>query len=560
MITKCKWLLLAATIYGSLANAQLGPITRPFTHADTLRGSITPERAWWDVQHYSISVTPDFATKSITGQVAMQFRVLAAGKTMQIDLQQPLALTKVLCGNKELSYAREGNVYYIHFPANLSKGSTETLVLTYQGNPVVAKRPPWDGGWIFTTDAKGRPWMSVACQGLGASVWYPCKDHQSDEPDKGAVLQITVPDTLVAVGNGRLVGKKSYSAGTMTYEWKVVNPINNYNIIPYIGKYVTWHENYAGEKGNLDCDYWVLDYELDKAKAQFQQASLMLSCFEHWMGPYPFYEDSYKLVQAPHLGMEHQSAVAYGNKFMNGYLGRDLSETGWGLKWDFIIVHESGHEWFANNITSKDLADMWIHEGFTNYSETLYTECQSGKEAGDAYNYGTRKGIRNDVPIIPAYGVNKQGSGDMYPKSGNMIHTIRHLVQDDEKFRGMLRFLNQKFYHQTVTTQDILKAMNGFLGMQLDKVFEQYLQTTKIPELDYYYAADQQQFFYTWTNVIKGFDMPLLIKEGDKLIPIHPKDGKWQSLPLQKGLSALLDPAGMEKQFYISVKQVSPIR
>ncbi len=560
MITKCKWLLLVATIYGSFANAQLGPITRPFTHADTLRGSITPERAWWDVLHYSILVTPDFTAKSIAGKVEIQFRVLAAGKRMQIDLQQPLALTKAQCGSKELSYEREGNVYYINFPANLTKGTTETLVLTYQGNPVVAKRPPWDGGWIFTTDAKGRPWMSVACQGLGASVWYPCKDHQSDEPDKGAILQITVPDTLVAVGNGRLVGKKSHSAGTLTYEWKVVNPINNYNIIPYIGKYVTWHENFAGEKGNLDCDYWVLDYELDKAKVQFKQASLMLSCFEHWMGPYPFYEDSYKLVQAPHLGMEHQSAVAYGNKFMNGYLGHDLSETGWGLKWDFIIVHESGHEWFANNITSKDLADMWIHEGFTNYSETLYTECQSGKEAGDAYNYGTRKGIRNDVPIIPAYGVNKQGSGDMYPKSGNMIHTIRHLVQDDEKFRGMLRFLNQKFYHQTVTTEDILKAMNGFLGMQLDKVFEQYLQTTQIPELDYYYAADQQQFFYTWTNVIKGFDMPLLIQEGNKLIPIHPREGKWQSLPLQKGSSALLDPAGMEKQFYISVKQVSPIR
>jgi aminopeptidase N len=299
--------------------------------------------------------------------------------------------------------------------ASLPKGTVGTLALGFKGNPRVAKNPPWDGGWIFKKDKQGRPWMSVACQGLGASVWYPCKDHQSDEPDNGAVLMMTVPDTLVAVGNGRLISKKSFKAGTLTWRWEVKNPINIYNLVPYIGKYVNWTETFNGEKGKLDCSYWVLDYELDRAKEQFKQAPQMLKCFEYWMGPYPFYEDSYKLVQSPHLGMEHQSAVAYGNEFMNGYLGHDLSRTGWGLKWDFIIVHESGHEWFANNITSKDLADMWIHEGFTNYSETLFTECQSGKTAGDEYNYGTRRGILNDVPVIPAYGVNKQGSGDMYP-------------------------------------------------------------------------------------------------------------------------------------------------
>jgi aminopeptidase N len=302
------------------------------------------------------------------------------------------------------------------------------LTLHFHGKPREAVRPPWDGGWIFSKDKLGRPWMSVACQGLGASVWYPCKDHQSDEPDNGAKLRITIPDTLVAVGNGRLTGKTSYQPGTMTWDWEVKNPINNYNIIPYIGKYVTWHETFDGEKGKLDCDYWVLDYELDKAKEQFKQAPLMLRCFEHWMGPYPFYEDGYKLVQAPHLGMEHQSAVAYGNQFKNGYLGRDLSGTGWGLKWDFIIIHESGHEWFANNITSKDLADMWIHEGFTNYSETLFTTCEFGVEAGNDYCIGTRKNIRNDIPVIGPYGVNQEGSGDMYYKGGNLLHTIRNII------------------------------------------------------------------------------------------------------------------------------------
>ncbi len=559
MNTKCKWLTVACLIFSSAVSfAQLGPVTKPFNHADTLRGSITPERAWWDVLHYSILVTPDFNKKSINGKVDIRFKVLASGNRMQIDLQEPMELTKAYCGNQSLKYERQGNVYYISFPTNLKKGSIQTLALAFRGNPTIAKRPPWDGGWIFTTDYLGRPWMSVACQRLGASVWYPCKDHQSDEPDEGASLKITVPDTLVAVGNGRLVSKKSFAPGTMTYEWKVVNPINNYNIIPYIGKYVNWHENYAGEKGNLDCDYWVLDYELAKAKEQFKQVPLMLNCFEHWMGPYPFYEDSYKLVQAPHLGMEHQSAVAYGNKFQNGYLGRDLSGTGWGLKWDFIIVHESGHEWFANNITSKDLADMWIHEGFTTYSETLYTECQSGLSAGNEYNYGTRKSIKNDVPIIAAYGVNKQGSGDMYPKSGNMLHSIRHFVQDDEKFRNMLRYLNKKYYHQTVTTTDILETMNDYLGLKLDKVFEQYLKTTQIPELAFYITDDKKELKYTWKNAVNGFDMPVVLKAEGKSILLEPMAGQWKSVALNPGEAENIHPEEMVKQFYISVKQVSP--
>ena len=558
MNTKRKLLTVICLFSCFLSMAQLGPVTKPFTEADTLRGTITPERAWWDVIHYSIGVTPDYDAKSITGQVDIRFKVIAPGKKMQIDLQQPMELTKASYGNLALTYTRDGNVYYISFPGNLKKGITGKLALSFRGSPVIAKRPPWDGGWIFTKDKMGRPWMSVACQGLGASVWYPCKDHQSDEPDSGATLKITVPDTLVAVGNGRLISKKSYSAGMLTYEWEVKNPINNYNIIPYIGKYVTWHETFAGEKGKLDCDYWVLDYELDKAKEQFKQAPLMLRCFEHWMGPYPFYEDSYKLVQAPHLGMEHQSAVAYGNEFKNGYLGRDLSGTGWGLKWDFIIVHESGHEWFANNITSKDLADMWIHEGFTNYAETLYTECQSGVEAGNEYNYGTRKGIRNDVPIITAYGVNKQGSGDMYPKSGNMLHSIRHFMRDDEKFRNMLRFLNKKFYHQTVTTKDICNAMSGFIGKKLDKIFDQYLTTIKIPVLEYYFPDNKQSITYRWSNTVDGFDMPVLIKVGGKEVLIAPVNTQWKSLGLKAGEADIVKPEEIEKQFYIKVKLADP--
>src|SRR5688572_5774888 len=417
---------------------------------------------------------------------------------MQIDLQEPLHIDSILFGvgnNKfrTLSFSRKGSVYTIDFgkhkfltkPPAIDKIDVGILpqhriFIYYHGKPREAIRPPWDGGWIFSKDAKGRPWMSVACQGLGASVWYPCKDYQADEPDGGAMLSVKVPDSLIAVANGILMETNRETDGNTFYSWLVTNPINNYNIIPYIGKYVNWKESYDGEKGKLECNYWVLDYNLEKAKAQFKQASQTLKAFEHWFGPYPFYEDGFKLVEAPHLGMEHQSAVAYGNGFQNGYRGRDLSGSGWGLKWDFIIVHEVGHEWFGNNITSQDIADMWVHEGFTNYSETLFTEYYYGKEAGSDYCIGTRKLIQNDEPIIGPYGVNREGSGDMYYKGGNMLHTIRQVIDDDEKFRSILRGLNSTFYHKTVTSKDVEEYMTKQSGKDLSKIFDQYLRNTKI--------------------------------------------------------------------------------
>jgi aminopeptidase N len=393
--------------------------------------------------------------------------------------------------------------------------------------------------------------MSVACQGLGASVWYPCKDHQSDEPDSGASLTMIVPDTLVAVGNGRLKEKKNNNDGTSTYTWQVVNPINNYNIIPYIGKYVNFNEAFNGENGKLDCSYWVLDYNLGKAKEQFKQAPLMLKCFEHWFGPYPFYEDGYKLVESPHLGMEHQSAVAYGNKYANGYLGRDLSGSGWGLKWDFIIVHESGHEWFANSITSKDLADMWLHEGFTNYSETLFTDCQFGNEAGDDYVIGTRKNINNTATIIGPYGVNREGSGDMYYKGGNLLHTIRQVINDDEKFRAILRGLNKTFYHQTVTTQQVESYISKEAGIDFSKVFDQYLRTTQIPVFEY--KTENGQLWYRWNNCVKGFDLPVKVFEGTDhwLKPTT----EWQTQKVQGDFNE--KDFRVDRNFYVSTKKVS---
>lgn len=456
-----------------------------FTRQDTLRGTITPERAWWDVLQYDISVQPDYQTKTIKGSSRITCKVTGPGTRMQIDLQQPMQAGSFTWNGQRIPAQRDGNVYYITFPQSLPAGSIQTINITFSGKPREAIRPPWDGGWIWSKDNQGRPWMSVACQGLGASVWYPCKDHQSDEPDNGATLTITVPDSLTGVGNGRLQHKQSNENGTTSYTWKVVNPINNYTIIPYIGKYITWHEDFAGEKGNLDCDYWVLDYNLNKAKQQFKQVPAMLQCFEYWFGPYPFYEDGYKLVEAPHLGMEHQSAVAYGNGFQNGYLGRDLSGSGWGSKWDFIIVHESGHEWFANNITTNDIADMWVHEAFTNYSESLFTTCQYGTEAGNAYCIGTRQLIQNDIPVVGPYNVNQEGSGDMYYKGGNLLHMIRQCINDDAAFRNILRGLNSTFYHKTVTGKEVEDYISKQSGIDFSKVFDQYLRTTQIPVLEY---------------------------------------------------------------------------
>ncbi len=390
--------------------------------------------------------------------------------------------------------------------------------------------------------------MTVACQGLGASVWYPCKDHQSDEPDQGASLTVVVPDTLMAVANGRLVSRIKVQEKT-AYRWEVRDPINNYDLIPYIGKYESFGETYNGEDGKLSCTYWVLDYNLDKAKEQFKQVTSMLQCFEYWFGPYPFYEDGYQLVEAPHLGMEHQSAVAYGNKFMNGYLGRDLSGTGWGTKWDFIIVHESGHEWFGNNITTKDLADMWVHEGFTNYSETIYTQCQSGLEAGQEYVQGIRKNIANDKPIIGYYGVNKEGSPDMYYKGANLIHTIRTIMNNDSLFRKMLRDMNKTFYHQTVTTQQIEQFIGQRTSFDCKPIFDQYLRNTTIPTLQW--KKKEGQLLVRFTNCIENFSMPVFLPQTTtKGIWKKVVSEKWTTVPCTLSKSDIVD--GWDRNLYIN--------
>lgn len=537
--------------------AQQPPQEKVFTHADTLRGSITPERAWWDVQRYDIAVKPDFTSKTTAGSCMITYKVVSDDQpAMQLDLQEPLHIDSISYnGAAKLSFTREGNAWHVQTNRQ-KKGESNRVTVYFSGTPKEGTRPPWVGGWTWAKDSLGRPWMTITCQGLGASVWFPCKDHQSDEPDQGASLAMTVPDTLVAVANGRMQSKKNNGDGTATFKWAVVNPISTYCIIPYIGKYVNFHEVYKGEKGNLDINYWVLDYNLERAKGYFPlETKNMLKAFEHWMGPYPFYEDGFQLIDVQHTGMEHQSAVAYGNLYKGGYRGRDGSGTGIGLKWDFIIVHESGHEWFGNNITSKDLADMYIHEGFTNYSETMYIDYIWGKEAANAYNFGIRRGIRNDRPIIGQYGVNDQGSGDMYPKASNMIHAIRHSIDNDSLFRQIIRGLNKTFYHQTVTTPQIVQYISSRAGFDYTKVFDQYLRTVQIPQLQFYFGEDNQQVYYRWTNCVPGFDLPLVLKKGTATKKIFPT-GEWKSSDLKMGETSLFDTAIIRKGYYITLMPV----
>jgi Peptidase family M1 domain len=537
-------------------------IKEKFTRADTLRGSITPERAWWNVLHYAITVKPDFATKTISGKNEIQYQVTSDSfpAFMQIDLQEPMIIDSILFNDsRKLNFTKDSNAWHVAVPVQ-KKLSIDSVLVYYHGTPREAVRPPWDGGWVWTKDSLGNPWMSVACQGLGASVWYPCKDIQSDEPDNGASLSMIVPDTLVAVANGRLYSKINNNDGTTTYKWGVVSPINNYDIIPYIGKYVNYSEIYDGEKGKLDVNYWVLNYNLDKAKAHMvPEVHRMLKAHEYWMGPYPFYEDGYKLVDAPYEGMEHQSAVAYGNKYLNGAEGQDFSGTGWGLKWDYIIVHESGHEWFGNNITTNDIADMWVHEGFTMYSETLFTEYYYGKKAGDEYTYGNRTNIQNTFPVLGYYGVNDDISArnqDMYYKGSNLLHTIRHSMSNDSLFREILRGLNKTFYHQTVTSLQVEKYVSDHAHFNYSKVFDQYLRNTSIPQFEFYFSADAKSVSYRYTNCIAGFNLPLVLKKGFDNLKIFP-DKEWKSVDITEDQAGFFNQKEIEKMYYVRVKKVS---
>jgi aminopeptidase N len=533
------FLIIAATL-----QQQILAQTPIFTHQDTLRGSVTPERTWWDLTYYHLDIAVNPSDSTINGTNTVYYKVLAPPVAMQIDLQPPLILTKAVQKGKSLKFVKDGNAYLIELTDKQEIGSVNSVVLSYGGKPKVAVRPPWQGGITWKKDKNNLPFIASSCQGDGASLWWPCKDHMYDEPDS-ILISVNVPENLVDVSNGRLRKIETLKNKTKTYHWFVANPINNYGVNINIGDYVHFGEKFSGEKGMLDCDYWVLKDNLEKAKIHFKQVPLMLKAFEHWFGPYPFYEDSYKLVEAPYLGMEHQSSITYGNGYQNGYLGRDQSGTGWGDTWDFIIIHESGHEWFANNVTYKDVADMWIHESFINYSESLFVEYYNGKQAGAEYVRGTRRNIRNDRPVTGIYNVNYEGSGDMYSKGGNMLHTLRQIINDDSKWLGILRGLNKDYYHQVVEGSQVINYICQKTGMDLKPVFDQYLGDVRIPVFEYYVKDNNLTF--RWNNCIQGFNMPLKIWISGSQKNINPTT-RWTTIKLEESNPDII----VDKDYYVA--------
>ena len=531
--------LLLLSFYSNLSYSQ----DYNFTKQDTLRGSITPERSWWDLAYYhlNISVKPD--EKKLIGSNTITYNVLKSSKKMQIDLQPPLKITKIEQNGKLLNFESIGNAHFVQLVDNQKKGSTNSIKVYYEGKPKEAIRAPWDGGLSWKRDSNGKHFIATSCQGIGASIWWPNKDHMYDEVDS-MLISVNVPKDLVNVSNGRLRKVEDFE-NTKTFHWFVSNPINNYGVNINIGDYVSFSEIYEGEKGPLDMVYYVLRDNIERAKTHFKDAPKMMDAFEYWFGPYPFYEDSFKIVEVPYLGMEHQSSITYGNRYMKGYLGRDLSRTGWGLKFDYIIIHEAGHEWFANNITYKDIADMWIHESFTTYSENLFLDYHYGKEASSDYVIGTRFSISNKSPMIGPYGVNRRGS-DIYTKGANVLHTLRQIANDDEKWRMILRGLNKKFYHQTVESKQIEDYISLNIGFDLSTFFNQYLRDIRIPNFEY--RIEDGVLTYRWVNVIEKFTMPLEIEALEKKIILYPETTK-------KSIKINSDKIKINRNYYVdSVK------
>ena len=481
-----------------------------FSEADRLRGSITPERAWWDLLHYNLRLQIIPATKSIVGTNTIRFVTLESGKVMQIDLQEPLKITSVKFRDRELKVERDGNVHMISFPWTLGAGVRDEIVVSYEGVPTESKNPPWSGGISWKKDEKGAPFIATTCQGIGASIWWPCKDHGYDEPNQGMDIHLTVPESLIAVSNGRLIAKDFDPVHKLNvFHWRVTNPINNYAVNANIGNYVSMDTSYEGEGGKLDIQYWVLPHQVEKATEQFKQGPKTIEAFEHWFGKYPFYEDSFKLVVVPYLGMEHQSSVTYGNKFKNGYLGRDMSGTGEGMLFDYIIIHETAHEWFGNNISHRDSGDMWIHEAFATYAENLYLEYHFSEEQAQNYVIGSWKKVRNRKPIIGPYGVNKTGSGDMYAKGAAMLHTMRHAINDTPLWRKILRGLNEEFWHSTINTDKFEAYFSKHADYDFGPFFDQYLRTKEIPVLTYLPTEDGVAIWFD--NVVAGFHLPIKV-------------------------------------------------
>ena len=521
-------------------------INAQFTRRDSLQGGLRIERTSYDVKRYDLNITINPEQKSIKGFNEISFEVMVPTQKIQLDLFDNMKVDSIVWNTKKLKYNRDNDAVFIDFPEKLASRSNHKLKFYYSGNPRIAKNAPWDGGFVFSKDKAGKDFIAVAVQGTGASLWYPVKDSQTDEPDNGASIKVAVPNGLMNVSNGRFLGSQDLKNGYTRWDWEVKNPINNYTITVNIADYV----HIQDKMPDLDLDYYVLRENEAKAREHFMEVKPMMECFQSKFGRYPFWEDGYKLVETPYLGMEHQSAVAYGNKYKKGYMGFDLSGTGVGMFFDYITIHETGHEWFGNSITSMDIADMWIHEGFTTYSETVFIECIKGYDDAMKYINGQAKNVRNDKPIIGQYGVNNEGSGDMYYKGSLLLNTLRHIIGDDEKWWKMVYDYSETFKKKIITSDTVIDYFNKASGTDLTPVFRQYLYTNQLPIFIYKIKGDY--LYYSWDNVNEDFNMPIDIGFENKKIRLKPtlKEQKIKLKKLSKKSFQIYD-----NQFYVKIKE-----
>ena len=484
-----------------------------FNRADTLRGTLSELRSCFDVNHYDLSVTIDLSSQSISGKNIITFKATEDFQLLQLDLFENMTVAQIQFENRPLAFTREFNAIFVQLPRLLKKGDKAQLVVYFNGKPRVAKNPPWDGGFIWTTSENKQPWIAVSCQGIGASLWWPCKDHLSDEPDS-MDIHCSVPSPLVCVSNGQDRGVTNDMVGYKTYNWHVSYPINNYNVSINVGDYVHLHDVYEDETGDtLSLDYYVIRGNENKAENHFKQVKPMLACYEKFLGKYPFPDDGYALVQTPYLGMEHQGAIAYGNKFRTGYLGSDRS--GQRLEFDYIIVHETGHEWWGNSVTAGDIADMWIHESFCTYSEAIYVECMHGYDTAMTYVNALKESVQNNASIMGIYGVNHEGHYDMYVKGMLFLNTLRHVVNNDALWWNTIKSMSDTVFKHSAT--DYNQVVNYFelkTNLQLRPLFEQYVQCSELPVLEFSAKRKNRQIILRmrWNAQSKNFNMPIHIR------------------------------------------------
>ena len=514
-------ILLLAAVPAAAQN-----IDTVYTHADTLRGSNGPGRDWWDASFYDLHVRVNPADSSIRGWNGITYRVLKPAGTMQIDLQMPLEIDSIVQDRRKLTWRRDGNAFFVALRTAQRAGDTRALRVYYHGQP--GHDRPRPAGFLWAHDSLGGWWLATTDEGIGASVWWPVKDYPADEPDSQRIA-ITVPDPLIDVSNGRLRGTTHNADGTTTFEWFVADPINLYDVAVNAGRYTHYSDTLAGESGPLSLDFWPLEYHADTARGQWKQATPMLKCFEHWYGPYPWYRDGYKLIEQSYLGMEHQSGIAYGNRFLKGYLGRDLSGTGLGLSWDYIVIHESAHEWFGNAVSAADVSDMWIHEGWATYLECLYVEYTFGHDDYVKYTNGYKSHVQNREPIITFPGLHREPPQDMYFKGALMLHTLRSVIDDDAKWTALLHDLYQEFKYKNIGTTDVVGFVNRRLGMNLTPFFDEYLRHATLPQLDLAFDQAAGTVSYRWSADEMAFAMPIRVGQHDHWQVIRPTTA-WQTM------------------------------